>query len=136
MDRIGWARRVNSSCDALPSHPHPCLTQVCVALITREVDSCQALMAGTLTAEGLKSLEQAVAKAVSAAIPKLPPMMSNGSTMPPRRGNPKTDFAVDLKKHADWTEVGRYRSNYFAVEQQRRAETRQARPSVRRTGNQ
>ncbi|KAL1515035.1 hypothetical protein AB1Y20_004101 [Prymnesium parvum] len=101
--------------------------RVRVALITREVDSCQALMAGTLTAEGLKSLEQAVAKAVSAAIPKLPPMMSNGSTMPPRRGNPKTDFAVDLKKHADWTEVGRYRSNYFAVEQQRRAETRQAR---------
>jgi len=91
------------------------------ALITREVDACKALMAGTLTADGLKALEHSVAKAVSAAVPApLPPHV--GMPDVPRRGDPKTDFAVNLKKVADWTSVAHHRANYYLVEQQRKAD--------------
>ena len=94
-----------------------------LALITKEVESNKALMAGTLTADGLASLEKAVAKAVSAAVPKGPPQ----STGLPKRGDPKTDFAVTMKEVADWTKVAHHRANYYLVEQQRKANAYQMR---------
>jgi len=92
-----------------------------VALITREVEGCKALMAGKLTPDGLKTLEAGIAKAVSAAVPMaLPPHV--GKPDVPRRGDPKTDYSVKMKQVADWTSVAHHRANYYLVEQQRKAD--------------
>ena len=62
------------------------------AIIANEVESCAALKAGTLKPSSLQELERAVARAVqSAAVAPAPAALY-------KRGDPKTDLAVNLKQ--------------------------------------
>ena len=87
------------------------------AVITREVENSAMLRSGKLTSGGLAGLEKAVATAVRATNPM--PMQSLARPRPPNPWS-ASEMAAKVKEKSNWTDVAMHRSNYYAIEQQRK----------------